>query len=187
MHPDRPTAIALAAVLVCWFFWGLIASKGVFSQETAAWVQALGAIAAIAATGWFATLPLRHAQESARAAKRREITEITWAATEAKASLENIRAAVERNDERAAHRAFSAARNKTDADAALRSWLQVPARDWPNVSVYVRAQALVDAIDRLRRESQLSPTIPSYAEHLSAIDFASRTLHAELASAEEDV
>lgn len=180
MHADRNTAIALAAVLAVWFFGSLIAAKGLFSQETAAWVQAIGAVAAIMAAGWTAQLPIRAAAEKAAQDHDRELDEISIAMGDAQEMFADLRQALDRGDRVLIDCAYIEFRKRGDEDAALRSWLTLPARDWPNVSLYVRANRLVAEISEFRSLNQLSPKPETLERHVKLIDAAAKKLSREL-------
>lgn len=149
MHADRNTAIALAAILTVWFFGSLIAAKGLFSQETAAWVQAIGAIAAIFVAAWLASIPIRQAEQARRASKRDFVNAIIDAAQIATQHFEAVLASIAARDPRA----FSEGVRQIEIGdfSALKALLKEPISTWPSPQLYVRANNLLRCLRVFQR------------------------------------
>lgn len=152
MHADRNTAIALAAILAVWFFGSLIAAKGIFSQETAAWVQAIGAVAAIIAAGWAAQLPLKQELKRRRDAEAHLLSSIEIAGILVGHDLAQTRGAASNKNIEAFNKAIGSA--KSDGAKALGRYLDLPITNWPSVSLYVSAAELLRCASEYRSRAE---------------------------------
>lgn len=148
MNADRNTAIALAAVLTAWFFGSLIAAKGLFSQETAAWVQAIGAVAAIAATGYYASLPGRLEERRRRQEANGRLAATTFAFRATWIIANPIAEALDRNEYGSAVSLMKAAET-TPVFSAADAYLKLTPDQWPSARLFIFGSNLRNTITSL--------------------------------------
>jgi hypothetical protein len=137
----------IVLMLVVGLMASVIGAKGLYSEVTAAWVQAIASVAAIIAAGYFASLPLRHAEQ----ARRRERLALIEAVDEAVKAywtpVSLLSSSVRKRNQLLLLRAVQ--QRDHAADRALKSLLEMPAASWPSAKLYVAAAQLVRHGDAL--------------------------------------
>lgn len=134
--------VAVAALL------GVIGEKGLFSAETASWVQGLGTIAAILASAWIATLPLEAEARKRREARIELVNTITDTVDVVTTEIHPICAALKGHDAQAAAAAWKTWKT-APATLMLDPLLAMPIREWPDPMLFRRVVALGSAISRV--------------------------------------
>jgi len=134
-------AIAAVAFAVGWIG-GLGFQRGYWTEVTAAWVQAVGTVVAIAATAWTAQTPIRAEADRRRQARADFINALTDSAELSLRGVDRLRSAM------AGQGNFTAAcQSLNDADAAvLRKLLDGAIDTWPSARLYFHAERFLQAV-----------------------------------------
>jgi hypothetical protein len=119
----------------------VIGAKGLYSEVTAAWVQAIASVAAIIAAGVFTTAPLRHAESRDRRRQVAMINAVYDASAIVATDLAPLFQAAEARNPIDAVRAYWA-KSKTET-LALKKLLDEPVSTWPSPQLYSHAAAVL--------------------------------------------
>ncbi|MBW8813617.1 MAG: hypothetical protein JF588_09345 [Caulobacterales bacterium] len=138
-------ALGAAIILSVAILGGVIGARGLYSQEVAAWAQAVGSVAAIGVTARLAFIPIQAEDNRRRRRQADFINMVTDAAQHALAAAFAALAAVDADDPDGVCDGINAL-NTSGTVRTLEEVLKIPLTEWPSPIFFTRTRRLFDAL-----------------------------------------